>query len=473
MNAHNLMIRRMICYGFSIVIMKGISLLMLPWIAHQLSQVQMGLLEVLVSFSMLGSILVGLGLEDALYRFAGGKKSTQEQNKIVSTIFILSLLIGLTFFLLSVVLISLLNPMDLLAYSSLSLVLVVSIIALEGVLAVPLGWLRMKDRAATFMWLAVGRAAGQAILTFALLQIEASAESVLIAGLVAALMQGGVLAYLLLRETSMLFYASMIPQLFRYSGPIVLSGVVLFVLSGLDRWMLANWISLEAVAVYGVAAKVALAVVLLMQPFGMWWSAKRFGYLETEEQRGVAAKVITMGVLLLSLIALWVAILGPMIIDWLFPVEYQGAKHLLVGIVLILYFKELTELLNIGCLAGQSTSQQFYINLVAALLGVSLMWLSVIGGSVWGVICSLIFAQGLRVLLFYRVGQRLSPLPFQPLHLIAVCTTTVILIGATRLAALEPYLLSMAVLLTTLAIVPLIKPKHGLNHKTLSELRMG
>ena len=52
-------------YGLSIALMKGISLLMLPFIAHYLSPDEFGKVEILSSLTVIGSVVVGLGLEDS------------------------------------------------------------------------------------------------------------------------------------------------------------------------------------------------------------------------------------------------------------------------------------------------------------------------------------------------------------------------------------------------------------------------
>ena len=83
-----------ILYGFSMAIMKGISILMLPFIAHQLSQQAFGRLEVLSSLAVIISILVGLGLEDTLYRFAGQAKTVDRKKRLAAKIFGLGVMIG-------------------------------------------------------------------------------------------------------------------------------------------------------------------------------------------------------------------------------------------------------------------------------------------------------------------------------------------------------------------------------------------
>ncbi|WP_235861980.1 hypothetical protein [Photobacterium kishitanii] len=51
--------------------MKGVSLIMLPYIATHLSQSELGRLEVLSTIAIIISIIFGLSLHEALYRFSG------------------------------------------------------------------------------------------------------------------------------------------------------------------------------------------------------------------------------------------------------------------------------------------------------------------------------------------------------------------------------------------------------------------
>ena len=63
-----------------------------------------------------------------------------------------------------------------------------------------------------------------------------------------------------------------------YGLPIMGSGLLAFVLNGLDRLLIAESVSIEQLAIYSVALKFSIAVTLLMQPFGLWWMPKRFHY---------------------------------------------------------------------------------------------------------------------------------------------------------------------------------------------------
>jgi O-antigen/teichoic acid export membrane protein len=408
-------ISQTILYGFSIVIMKGISILMLPFIAHQLSQEAFGKLEVLSSFAIVVSILVGLGLEDTLYRFAGQATSAAERKRIAAKIFGLGAIAGaiaLAIVWFSADSLSRLLPGDISVYE---VRLIMLVLALEGLIAVPMGWLRMQDRVLSFFSLSISRAAIHATLILVMLQPGDDITAVLEAGLVAATIQAIVLAFLQIRDTGISIRLTRDGSLIRYSLPIVGSGLIAFILNGLDRWVIADQAGLAQVAEYGVASKFALAAVLLLQPFGMWWSPKRFQIAAQPGGKQTAERIIGIGISLCLITCVAVSTGAPVLIDLLMPSEYVLASSYALGLVLAMTLREISELINIGCYINRSTLVQFWINLSSSVIGLIIMLTAVGELGVWGVIVALISAQLIRLLLFFLASQsvyRLNyPLP--------------------------------------------------------------
>lgn len=128
------LIRHGLLYGASIALMKGISLLMLPWIAGQLSPEDFGRLEMATTIAIIGSILVGMGLEDTLYRFAGGAEPTQRR-RVVAVLYTLTVLIGMTFFFICWPLLPMINSLIPGQLGKPVLALVLGIFILEGCIA--------------------------------------------------------------------------------------------------------------------------------------------------------------------------------------------------------------------------------------------------------------------------------------------------------------------------------------------------
>jgi O-antigen/teichoic acid export membrane protein len=428
----NSALKQSILYGSSIALMKGISLLMLPYIAHQLSAVEFGRLEVIGTLAIIGSILVGMGLEDTLFRLAGSAVNKQQRAQIAAQIFSLTLFITLLSLVIGWFSASTIatwipgNPTDY------EVRLVLSVLALEGCIAIPLGWLRMNNHAFYFFFASTSRAMIQAILIIVLLYFGRGVAGIFEAGLIAAVAQTLLLGHLQLRDTGLSFSLKTGKRALIYSLPIMGSGLVAFALNGLDRWILAEQTSLSDVAEFAIAAKFALATVLLLQPFGMWWSPIRFSVLNETNGSEKVARFVAIGASLALLMTVLVGLLSPSLINWLLPKSYLHAAQYVQGLVFIMLLKELVELFNIGCFNGKTTACQFFINLVAAILGITLMLLLTPEYKVWGVIYSLIITQFIRLLLFYKVSQHFLPLnyPIRPLLGLATLSMIWLLIGS-------------------------------------------
>ncbi len=405
-------LKQTLLYGSSIALMKGISLIMLPFIAHHLSTEAFGRLEVITTLAIIGSVLVGMGLDHTLFRFAGTCRNHEQRRQMAAEIFSLAVFIGGVVWLVGW------QASEFLANwipgqpTQYELRLVISLLALEGCISLPLGWLRMCNRASYFFLATTGRAFMQALFVVILLSAGRGVEGVLEAGLIAAVIQSIVLGYVHVRDTGFKFSRNTGTKALIYSLPIVGSGLVAFALNGLDRWVLAEHVSLNDVAQFGVAAKFSLAVVLLLQPFGMWWTARRFQVLNSQNGVKKVANFVALGITLLLIIAVLVALSSPLLINWLMPDTYAMSSQYVIALVLVMLFKEMTELVNLGCFIGKTTGIQFIINITGATLGISAMFWWVEVYAVWGVIFALLLAQATRLLLFFTISQHFLRVPY-------------------------------------------------------------
>lgn len=405
-------LKQAVFYGTSIALMKGTSLLMLPFIAHHLSPEAFGRLEVISTLAIVGSILVGMGMDHTLFRFAGMSRDAGYRQRMAAEIFGLSLMIGSAAWItgwFAAEWIANQVPGNPTPYE---LRLVISMLALEGCISIPLGWLRMRNRAFCFFLATTGRALAQALLVVILLTLGKGVEGVLEAGLIAAIAQALVLGYLHIRDTGFHISRTTGVRTFIYSLPLVGSGLMAFTLNGLDRWILADQASLTDVARFGVAAKFALAMVLLLQPFGMWWAPRRFAMLDAHDGKEKVARFIALGITLALVITVFVGLAAPLLINRLLPDSYVMAGHYVIGLVMVMLFREISELVNLGCFIGKTTGTQLFINTIGAMVGiVGMLWWTPVY-AVWGIIFGLLSAQMIRLLLFFIASQYFLPLPY-------------------------------------------------------------
>ncbi len=423
-------------YGFSLALMRGVSIIMLPFVVNHLNPSEFGRLEVLTSLAAIGSILVGMGLENSLYRFAGHEKTDQGKKKLSATIYSFSMImsiIALSFCFIFAEKISTLLPAKV---SILQTQLVLAVIALEGCIAVPLGWLRMRDKAILFCIANAGRAGLQAILVFILLNQGYGVTGVLTACLIAALSQTILLCYWHIKDVGFLTLDQSIFSIIQYSWPLVISGIIAFTFTGLDRWVLAHNVDLANVGQYGIAAKFALATTLLMQPFCMWWLPKRFQILSSENGPERAAFYTSVGIIFIALVIVSVMLSSPLLINTLFPPEYKPAIIIALGLITSATLKELTELINIGCFIGKSTKTQLKINFTSGVTGVGLMLILAPIYGVWGVVTALITSRIINLTFFYIESQKQIKInyPIKNLLVIGLIALSWIVLAKTQLA---------------------------------------
>ena len=414
----NLALQQTLYFGASIALMKGVSLLMLPWLATQLSQIEFGQLETLTVLAILGSIVFAAGLEQTLYKYVGFAKSAEEKRRVAANLYGLCLAVFVLVCLLFPLLTTLsqwLLPGD---ANKLHIQLIIAQVALESCIAVPLGWLRLNDRANLFFLFTAGRAVLHALLTIIFMHILGGITAVLLAGLIAAIVQAIGLGILQYRSSGITLNTHTLKPIMIYALPVIGSGLANFPLMGLDRWLIAAYSQLDLLASFAVAAKFSLGAVLLLQPFTMWWSPKRFTVLSSQGGHEKALRIQLAGLSLMLFICMQISLFAPIAIELLFPPQYALAADFIPLFLLIMLLKEATELINIGCFCQHSTSHQFYINLSASICGSSFMWFSAAWVAqdstsvIYWVLIGLMTAQLMRVILFYYFSQKFLPLAY-------------------------------------------------------------
>ncbi|WP_111978104.1 lipopolysaccharide biosynthesis protein [Algibacillus agarilyticus] len=401
-----------LCYGLSIVFMKGLSLILLPFLTHNLSQNDYGQLEIITTIATVGSIVAGLGLADTLFRFCGLAQNNEERLSHASQLLKFSLILGLILACLSLFFAG--NLANIIQYGITEnmMRLILIMVAFEAMNAVPLGWLRMQNKVAIFCFLLCSRALIQLIFTISFIKLNYGVTGILLAGVIAALFQILLLIYFVKDEIFIQKSRPNFKPYLRYSAPIMYSGLVAFCLFGADKWILSLFASLDSIALLGVASKIALTCVILLQPFTMWWSPKRF---EIYKKGGIEKLTYytTIGIAFAFIAGCTISMLSPLIFKFLLPNNYLEAKTLIPPLILAMICKELTELLNIGCFVGKSSHTQAILNTISAVLTLIILyvatWLYQVNGLVWG----LFFGQFTRLIMFYIASNRVVKLPYK------------------------------------------------------------
>lgn len=421
-------IKNMGLYAVSLFLVKGVSLFTLPLMTHYLSPNEVGHLELLGVTTVFFSLIVGLAMHENLYRFIGTVRNRKLRKARAAKLYTASLYLscGLTI-VISAIYFS--SPFQFETFSSTQLWLVLLVLCYEAPLAICLAWLRLHNQASLFFKVCTFTVVIQVGLLIAALTNLPNVTLIFALNVLCTFGQFLFLHFYLRFPLLMPKFAQVHLYL-NYSLPLMLSGVVAFSLSGAERWLIAGATDLDTLGMYAIAAKFALGVGILLQPFHMWWMPKRFESMQVHGAR-YTASVTQHGILLLCIITICVSWISQIFIELALPSSYSSAMGYVSLTITMMLFKELVELCNFGVLFRKKTSQLFYINSFATLVALTTCILTLDYG-IYAILLSLVLGQITRFLLTLYRSQQLFHLNYQLPSLCGLIVLTVIFIVTSR-----------------------------------------
>jgi len=399
-------------YAGAIVIGKGLSLIMVPVSTHYLSPQDYGRLDVLQTLADLLSIVIGMGLAETLYRFASSAPNSEEQREAAANIFAIALILaGCTF------VISQLFASQIASWlpGNISIVdtrLILASLAIGGIILLPMSWLRITDQAWCFLFCSTTMAGMQVSLGILFLVLGFSVTGILTATLIACLSLGCYLVYRQYRDVGCRLNFRLFKKYSAYGGPLVFVGIAGFVLGSFDRWLLAASIGTAHMAQYALACKFGLITAVLIQPYDMWWHAKRFQCLQQHNGREICAKYASIGITIALLSALFISFTGPVLVRILTPQSYHASIAYIPYLAMLAAVHNITATLSFGMLSANTTWRPAIIDGTAAAIGLIGYLILIPIWQIWGAISATAIALILRLIISYRLSQKTLALPY-------------------------------------------------------------
>ncbi|OCH19783.1 lipopolysaccharide biosynthesis protein [Aliivibrio sp. 1S128] len=398
-------------YAVGILMMKGISLIMIPYITHKMTLEEYGSLESLILLADIGTILFGFGIVDAMYRYVGVSKG-EEKRKLISNCFTLSVFVCLAggfLMLISLPALLMILPVKFSAYQ-IGLLLIPTM--LDGVISIPLTLLRMNAMAKRFCFLNVFKGLLQALMTFCLLEAGYGIDGVLISGAVSSIMLLLCLLGYQWKEMGRFGHLKSSKLVLSFGLPVLVGGASVYMINGLDRWFLASFVGVEELAVYAVSAKFALILGLILQPYALWWFPNRIAIFQSDNSKQQCAEKSLLGVNLGVVMGTFLILTAPGVITLLLPSSYSLAGTISVVLLTIGMIKNAGDYLNFGCYSGSSSHSQMWVQGLCAVVAVAGYFVITPIYGLWGVVGVLATAYTLRLVLLYMVSQSMEYLPY-------------------------------------------------------------
>jgi O-antigen/teichoic acid export membrane protein len=425
-------------YTAASIFSKVIAVALLPLYTRYLTKADYGAAEVLFAAVVTASIIVRLGLIEAILRFF--YLPEEDGRKVVSSTFAglfwlstLGALIALPFAApLSELLLP--NP-EKLGGSAPELVR----IAIAGLWVLTmwefmLTMFRLEERARAFFVTTILNVLAAIGLTVVLVVgLDEGARGLLIGSYASGAAFVLVLIALQWRRLSLRFDPALLRRLFRFGLPTMPAEVSLYALNFADRLIIARSLGLAEAGLYSLGVKFAQAVNVLVRGFQLAWPPLAYSIRDDDEARGVYATVVTLFVAGCAFVVAGMWLFSRWIVRALAAPKFFDSYEVigLIAAAVTLYALYLVLVVILG--RTGRTEFNLPAAIAALVVNVALNLLLVPQLEIVGAALALVASYLVVLGLMYVFTQRLFPVPYEWGRLLRVVLAVAAIVGIAEL----------------------------------------
>ena len=320
-------------YQAASVISAALGALMLPIYTRALTPEDYGVAETLLTFLILASIPLRLGLGEAFVRFWFDDEDPERRRRVArtttGTVLVLTTVAALAG-------LAVAGPLSDLLLDERDVVLMgFGLLGLWAFtnLEVAYALLRVEERRREYFTTSLFNVLVTVVLTFVLVVVfDAGARGYVAGNYVASTL---VLFSLWWRLRDRLgFGFGSVGPLLRFGLPTVPADMAVFSLNVIDRAYLLQTQGKAAAGVYAVSVKLATAVIVAVRGFQLAWAPLAYSITDDDEARRFYARVTTWFVVMTGLVVAGMALLGRWLVRLLTEPRYYEAEDALPWVAL-------------------------------------------------------------------------------------------------------------------------------------------
>ena len=406
-------------YGFADFFFKILAFFTFPIFAHLLSVNDYGVLSFAGVIAGFVGMFMSLGLNNAIQRFYFDVSIPEEERPaLVSTGYIIlaiwSTVLTLFFILAAYIFKDYILLKYQLPFSYLALALLTNIPVL--LLTYSNDTIRLHFKLWKFFLLAFCRnLAGIGTAIVLMKYYHMGLWGYFIANFFATLFFVPLGIYLTKKDVKLLFNKKIGGIIVRFGYPFIFAGLAYWVFGSMDRWMLAEWSTMEQAGLYSIAFKFGSIVLFINSAFSQAWSpiAIKIMHEQPDSYRVLFSKLFTYWFAILLILGTASSFFAYEFLRFATPESYWKAADVSIWVIMGLVFSSTTQLTAVGISISKKTKYFTYIAWITAGINflVNLLLIpywGALGSAVATFITYIILSGGYLV-----ISQRLHPLPLQ------------------------------------------------------------
>ncbi len=403
-------------YQAASVLSAALALVTLPLYTRALSRSDFGVAETLLTFIILASILLRLGLGEAFVRFYYATPDGAERDRLARTTTATVLLMTTTAALLAG---GLAGPLSRLILgfeeAPLMRIAVLGLWAFTN-LEIAYALLRVDERRRTYLLASLCNVVLSVALTVLLVVVlDQGARGYLLGNYAASAIVLVGLWWTLRQRVVLRLDGGLttLRPLLRFGVPTVPADATVFALNVVDRAYILRSQSAAAAGLFALSVKLATAVILAVRGFQLAWPPLAYSIEDDERARRFYATVATWYVVVTGLVVAGLTLLGRWVVRLLAAPQYFAAHEALPWVALgwAMYGLFLV-LVTIGGRVGVTT-RTFPAALAGVIVNVAVLVVLVDPLGIKGAGIALVAAYGVMLVVLHLLTRRLFAVPFE------------------------------------------------------------
>jgi O-antigen/teichoic acid export membrane protein len=449
------LLKHTLIYGFFNVLMRAVSIILLPIYTRFLVPEKFGVLELLTVTAYMITIFLGLGLNSAIIRYYAFYSESEKRESVVSTC-----LIFLSLFAVFAIFLFLFESeaISILIFQTSEYTLLIKILLLiiffQTLYSVPLAIIRAKGKPLTFSVLLLTGAIFKLLLNiFFLAVLKWGLKGILIGNSIstAIVFIGGLIA---MREKVRfsLFSVNVLKKLLFFGMPIVPTTLAFQVISSADRYILQRFASLKDVGLYSVAYKVGIIMGFIVMSFQTAWGPFMFTIEKKENAKELYSKVLTYSTFMFCFVSLALSLFSKEIVKILTTEQYYSAYKIVPIIVFSYVFYGLYYVVAVGVNIKNKTYYFPLVLFIAAIINIGLNFILIPKIGIMGAAYATLFSFVFMAFGIYYFSNKYYPLEYEVHKIFTVFTYWILSNAVISLTSPIPYSLELALKITILLI---------------------
>ncbi|HMC55218.1 MAG TPA: oligosaccharide flippase family protein [Gemmatimonadaceae bacterium] len=421
-------------YLAGILIGRAVSFVMLPFYTRFLTTADYGVMQLVEMTLDVIAIIAGARIASGIHRYYFKAETEEQRNAVLATS---AVLIGVSFVAFGLWTGFLAEPLTVLVLGSAKYTKLLQIaavtFALQALILVPMAILQLEKRSVLLTGITTLKLCVQLTLNIVLLAgMRLGVEAVFISTLVANLVIGVVLAWIVYRRMKFTFSPTAAHSLLAYGLPLVGTQFASFFVTFGDRYFLRVHADVSSVGLYSLAYQFGFLVGAIgYAPFAMVWEPTRFQIATRPDRDALYSRAFQFMNLILLPASVATALYVRDFINVMSAPEYHSAYQIVPLILIAYMLQSWGYFQEVGILIRERTGFVTLANWLAAFVAFVAYETLIPRWFGWGAAIATVLSFLVRWIVTYMMSQRLLPVRYdwKPIWRMLAVSTAVVAVG--------------------------------------------